>query len=67
LGCTPFVVAILIHEDHCAIENSGPCDFAQQRARRAEWDAIERGVGDVDGLIEQFPNKRGPYGERVLP
>jgi hypothetical protein len=32
-----------------------------------EWDPAESGVGDVDGLIEQFPNRRGPYGERVLP
>jgi hypothetical protein len=32
-----------------------------------EWDPAESGVGDVDGLIEQFPDKRGPYGERVPP
>jgi hypothetical protein len=32
-----------------------------------EWDPAESGVGDVDGMIEQFPNTRGPYGERVLP
>jgi hypothetical protein len=32
-----------------------------------EMDDAERGIGDDDGMLEQFPGLRGGLGERVLP
>jgi hypothetical protein len=43
----------------CEDENDGREDD------ELEDDPAEGGIGDTDGMLEQFPNSRGSYGERV--